>query len=166
MSRRLWSGTAYVPTLAVMTVGPTPAAERYTETLRKQSAAVGLAFERVALEPDADAFGRPRADCRTQSPAAGRRGTRANALACHISPPTIVGETLDPYKDVDGITPTNAGNLSLGLPGVVSQHATRRRRASDALCDSPGGEVRGGRRPLECCSAGPWRNCCSARMRR
>ena len=34
---------AYVPMLAVMTVGPTPAAERYTETLRKQSAAVGLA---------------------------------------------------------------------------------------------------------------------------
>src|SRR5437588_7688355 len=44
----------YVPSLAVMTVGPTPAAERYTETLRKQSAAVGLGFERVALEPDAD----------------------------------------------------------------------------------------------------------------
>src|SRR6476659_6707391 len=43
-----------IPALAVMTIGPTPAAERYTETLRKQSAAVGLAFERVSLDADSD----------------------------------------------------------------------------------------------------------------
>src|SRR5947209_3291215 len=44
----------YVPELAVMTVGPTKAAERYTETLRKQSAAVGLGFEQVDLDPASD----------------------------------------------------------------------------------------------------------------
>ncbi len=107
----------YIPTLAVMTVGPTPAAERYTETLRKQSAAVGLAFERVALDPDADEL-----TVRAQIVELNHRPQIAGVLVqmplpAHLSP-TIVGETLDPYKDVDGITPTNAGNLSLGLPGL------------------------------------------------
>lgn len=107
----------YVPTLAVMTVGPTPAAERYTETLRKQSAAVGLAFERIALDPDAD-----EAAVRAQILERNHRPQIAGLLVqmplpAHL-PPTIVGETLDPYKDVDGITPANAGNLSLGLPGL------------------------------------------------
>lgn len=107
----------YVPTLVVMTVGPTPAAERYTETLRKQSAAVGLAFERVALDPvvDEDAL-------RAQIIELNHRPQIAGVLVqmplpVHLSP-TIIGETLDPYKDVDGITPANAGNLSLGLPGL------------------------------------------------
>jgi methylenetetrahydrofolate dehydrogenase (NADP+)/methenyltetrahydrofolate cyclohydrolase len=107
----------YVPTLAVMTVGPTPAAERYTETLRKQSAAVGLAFERVALDPDSD-----EATLRTRIVELNHRPQIAGVLVQmplpdHL-PQTIVGETLDPYKDVDGITPANAGNLSLGLPGL------------------------------------------------
>src|SRR5438270_10846597 len=44
----------YVPELAVITVGPTKAAQRYTETLRKQSAAVGLGFEQVDLDPASD----------------------------------------------------------------------------------------------------------------
>ncbi len=107
----------YVPTLAVMTVGPTPAAERYTETLRKQSAAVGLAFERVALDPDSD-----EAAVRAWIVELNHRPQIAGVLVQmplpdHL-PPTLVGETLDPYKDVDGITPVNAGNLSLGLPGL------------------------------------------------
>ncbi len=107
----------YVPTLAVMTVGPTPAAERYTETLRKQSAAVGLAFERVALDPDSD-----EGAVRARIVELNHRPQIAGVLVqmplpAHLSP-TLVGETLDPYKDVDGITPANAGNLSLGLPGL------------------------------------------------
>ena len=107
----------YVPMLAVMTVGPTPAAERYTETLRKQSAAVGLAFERVALDPMSDA-----ATVRARILELNHRPQIAGVLVqmplpAHL-PQTIVGETLDPYKDVDGITPANAGNLSLGLPGL------------------------------------------------
>jgi methylenetetrahydrofolate dehydrogenase (NADP+)/methenyltetrahydrofolate cyclohydrolase len=106
-----------VPALAVMTVGPTPAAERYTETLRKQSATVGLAFERVSLDPDADeATVRARInDLNHTSQIAGILVQMP--LPPHLSP-TLVGESLDPYKDVDGITPVNAGNLSLGLPGL------------------------------------------------
>jgi methylenetetrahydrofolate dehydrogenase (NADP+)/methenyltetrahydrofolate cyclohydrolase len=107
----------YVPALAVMTVGPTPAAERYTETLRKQSAAVGLGFERVALEPDADEI-----TVRARITELNHRPQIAGVLVQMPLPPhlprTIVGETLDPYKDVDGITPVNAGKLSLGLPGL------------------------------------------------
>src|SRR5215813_5085821 len=45
----------YVPALAVLTVDPTREADRYTETLRKQSAAVGLAFERRDLPANTDA---------------------------------------------------------------------------------------------------------------
>src|SRR5437879_1957164 len=94
----------YVPALAVMTIGPTPAAERYTETLRKQSAAVGLSFERVALEPDADEV-----TVRARITELNHRPQIAGVLVQmplpqHL-PRTIVGETLDPYKDVDGITP-------------------------------------------------------------
>ena len=107
----------YVPTLAVMTVGPTPAAERYTETLRKQSAAVGLAFERVALDPDTDE-GTVRASILELNHRPQIAGVLVQMpLPGHL-PQTIVGEALDPYKDVDGITPANAGNLSLGLPGL------------------------------------------------
>lgn len=107
----------YIPALAVMTVGPTPAAERYTETLRKQSAAVGLAFERIELNPDADAEA-----VRSRIVELNHRPQIAGILVqmplpAHL-PQTIVGETLDPFKDVDGITPSNAGNLSLGLPGL------------------------------------------------
>lgn len=107
----------YTPVLAVMTVGATPAAERYTGTLRKQSAVVGLGFERVTLAVDA-----PEEDVRGCIIELNHRPQVAGILVQtplppHL-PPTIVGETLDPYKDVDGITPTNAGNLSLGLPGL------------------------------------------------
>lgn len=106
-----------VPALAVMTVGPTPAAERYTKTLRKQSEAVGLAFEHVDLDADADeATVRARiSELNYTSKIAGILVQMP--LPAHL-PPTIVGETLDPYKDVDGITPVNAGKLSLGLPGL------------------------------------------------
>jgi methylenetetrahydrofolate dehydrogenase (NADP+)/methenyltetrahydrofolate cyclohydrolase len=107
----------YTPVLAVMTVGATPAAERYTGTLRKQSAAVGLGFEHVTLAADA-----PEEEVRGCIIELNHRPQVAGVLVqtplpAHL-PPTIVGETLDPYKDVDGITPTNAGNLSLGLPGL------------------------------------------------
>src|SRR5947209_3163325 len=106
-----------VPALAVMTIGPTPAAERYTETLRKQSAAVGLAFERIALDEHAS-----EAKVRERIVELNHTSTVAGVLVqmplpAHL-PPTIVGETLDPFKDVDGITPVNAGKLSLGLPGL------------------------------------------------
>jgi methylenetetrahydrofolate dehydrogenase (NADP+) / methenyltetrahydrofolate cyclohydrolase len=106
-----------IPALAVVTVGPTPAAERYTETLRKQSAAVGLAFERVALESDADeaTVCERLTDLNHTTNIAGILVQMP--LPAHLSP-TIVGEVLDPYKDVDGITPMNAGRLSLGLPGL------------------------------------------------
>ncbi len=107
----------YVPELAVLTVGPTKPAERYTETLRKQAAVVGLGFERVDLAPDADAE-----TVRGQILELNHRPQTAGILVQMPLPPhlpqTIVGATLDPYKDVDGITPTDAGNLSLGLPGL------------------------------------------------
>lgn len=106
-----------VPALAVMTVGPTPAAERYTKTLRKQSEAVGFAFEHVDLDANAD-----EATVREQIMDLNYTSKIAGILVQmplppHL-PPTIVGETLDPFKDVDGITPVNAGKLSLGLPGL------------------------------------------------
>jgi len=39
-------------------------------------------------------------------------------LPAHLSP-RVVAQTLAPEKDVDGITPTSAGRLALGLPALV-----------------------------------------------
>lgn len=107
----------YTPALAVLTVNPTPAADRYTETLRTQAAAVGLAFERVDLPSDVDAE-----RLRGVLVELNHRPQVAGVLVQMPLPPhlpqAIVIETLDPGKDVDGITPGNAGNLTLGLPGL------------------------------------------------
>lgn len=107
----------YTPALAVLTVNPTPEADRYTETLRKQSAAVGLAFERVDLPGGVDAE-----RLRAVLVELNHRPQIAGVLVQMPLPPhlpqAIVIETLDPGKDVDGITPGNAGNLALGLPGL------------------------------------------------
>lgn len=107
----------YVPVLAVLTVDPTREADRYTETLRKQSAAVGFAFERVDLpaETDADALRNRIVELNHRPQIAGVLVQMP--LPAHL-PQSIVIETLDPAKDVDGITPGNAGNLALGLPGL------------------------------------------------
>jgi methylenetetrahydrofolate dehydrogenase (NADP+)/methenyltetrahydrofolate cyclohydrolase len=107
----------YVPVLAVLTVDPTPEADRYTMTLQKQTAAVGLAFERVDLPAEADAD-----TLRNHLVELNHRPQVAGVLVQmplpeHL-PQSIVIETLDPAKDVDGITPGNAGNLALGLPGL------------------------------------------------
>jgi methylenetetrahydrofolate dehydrogenase (NADP+) / methenyltetrahydrofolate cyclohydrolase len=107
----------YVPALAVVTVDPTEPAQRYTETLKKQSAAVGLAFERVDLPAATDAEA-----LRSRLVELNHRPQIAGVIVQMPLPPhlpqSIVVETLDPGKDVDGITPGNAGNLALGLPGL------------------------------------------------
>lgn len=107
----------FVPALAVVTIGPTPEVERYTETLRKQAAAVGFVFERVELPADTQP-GTLRAHLESLNDARHVAGVIVQMpLPPHLSP-TLVQETLDPRKDVDGITPTNAGRLALGLPGL------------------------------------------------
>lgn len=107
----------YVPALAVLTVAPTQEAKTYTDTLEKQSAAVGLAFERVDLpvETDADTLRNHLVELNHRPQVAGVLVQMP--LPDHL-PQSIVIETLDPAKDVDGITPGNAGNLALGLPGL------------------------------------------------
>lgn len=107
----------FVPSLAVLTIGPTRSAERYTKTLEQQAAAVGLGFERH----DLDALSDEETVC-ARIVELNHRPQVAGVLVqmplpAHLRP-TIVGETLDPAKDVDGITPADAGNLSLGLPGL------------------------------------------------
>jgi methylenetetrahydrofolate dehydrogenase (NADP+)/methenyltetrahydrofolate cyclohydrolase len=107
----------YVPALAVLTVAPTPEAKAYTDTLEKQSAAVGFAFERVDLpaETDTDTLRNRLVELNHRPQVAGV--IVQMPLPAHL-PQSVVIETLDPGKDVDGITPGNAGNLALGLPGL------------------------------------------------
>ncbi len=107
----------YVPALAVLTVAPNEAARRYTNTLERQAAAVGLAFERVDLSGDTDVE-----TLRDTLVELNHRPQIAGVIVQmplpeHL-PQSAVIETLDPGKDVDGITPGNAGNLALGLPGL------------------------------------------------
>ena len=48
-------------------------------------------------------------------------------------PQSLVYEHLSPLKDVDGITPVNAGRMHMGLPGPAAKHAPGRGRAARSL---------------------------------
>jgi len=108
----------YTPILAAVSVGATPEGARYMETLRRSAIGVGLAFERrdLPIEATADVFA---AHLRELNGAVRVAGIIvAMPLPTHI-PASIVEETLDPRKDVDGITPVSVGRVTLGLPAFA-----------------------------------------------
>jgi methylenetetrahydrofolate dehydrogenase (NADP+) / methenyltetrahydrofolate cyclohydrolase len=107
-----------VPGLATVLVGDDPASEVYVANKRKQTEAVGMRSiheqlgdgtpEDELLELIADLNGDGSVDgILVQLP-----------LPDQIDPDAVVA-AIDPGKDVDGLTPVNAGLLAQGHPGLV-----------------------------------------------
>ncbi len=103
------------PTLATLMVGADPSASAYRRSIMRSLRSVDLGHRAVDLEPG------------TFTRRLGDEVRRLNEddeisgvlvlmpLPDQIDPQVVIDE-LSPLKDVDGITPENAGRLHLGLP--------------------------------------------------
>jgi methylenetetrahydrofolate dehydrogenase (NADP+) / methenyltetrahydrofolate cyclohydrolase len=113
----LVAGGAQPPGLATVLVGEDPASAVYVGGKQRACAEVGMTPYDERLPADA-----------TFEQVAGRLRALNNDPAVsgvllqlplpeHLHGPTLTG-LIDPRKDVDGLTPVNAGLLSLGRPGL------------------------------------------------
>jgi methylenetetrahydrofolate dehydrogenase (NADP+)/methenyltetrahydrofolate cyclohydrolase len=105
------------PTLATVLVGDDPSARAYRLSIERTLARVEIAHKAVDLPPDID-----RADFSAQiEQLSGDRSVTGvlvlMPLPGHL-PASLVYEHLSPLKDVDGITPLNAGRMHMGLPAL------------------------------------------------
>jgi methylenetetrahydrofolate dehydrogenase (NADP+) / methenyltetrahydrofolate cyclohydrolase len=109
--------TGRAPGLATVLVGEDPASAVYVAGKQRACAEVGMTPLNRRLPADA-----------THEQVAGlldelnREETVSGVLLQlplpgHLDGPTLTG-MIDPGKDVDGLTPINAGRLALGLPGL------------------------------------------------
>lgn len=108
----------FIPTLAIVVVGEDPASRSYITGIERATRKIGFACRVVRLEASADAA---TLRSRIQELNADRDVVGVIIqlpLPGHL-PVTVVSDTLCPQKDIDGITPTNAGRLALGLPAMV-----------------------------------------------
>jgi methylenetetrahydrofolate dehydrogenase (NADP+)/methenyltetrahydrofolate cyclohydrolase len=110
-------GSGRVPGLATVLVGDDPASAVYVGAKQRACAEIGIApfdrrlpadasFEQVAEELDALNLDAAVSGILLQLP-----------LPEHLDDATLTG-MIAPDKDVDGLTPVNAGLLSLGRPGL------------------------------------------------
>ncbi len=108
---------AFTPGLAVVLVGNDPASEVYVRSKHKQTQAAGMASFEHVLPADV-----------TQSAVLAliaklNRDPAVHGILVQLPlPKTLDTETIinaiDPAKDVDGLTPGNAGRLAGGLPAL------------------------------------------------
>ena len=117
---RLKSQHGLVPGLATVLVGNDPASEVYVRNKGKTAEALGFKSVHVALPADTS-----QDDVAGQGARAERRQIACTAFWCNCRCPSICDEAavldaLDPAKDVDALTPTNAGLLLSGRAHLVS----------------------------------------------
>jgi methylenetetrahydrofolate dehydrogenase (NADP+)/methenyltetrahydrofolate cyclohydrolase len=109
----------YAPGLAVVLVGDDPASAVYVRSKDRAAAAAGIAARThrlPAATTEADLFGL----VRTLNADPEIDGILVQMpLPKHIRTEAIL-DAIDPAKDVDGLTPTNAGLLAAGRPGLVA----------------------------------------------
>lgn len=116
-SRQLRRQTGRQPTLATLLIGRDPAAEAYRRAIDRSLGTVEILHRETVLPAAASAdqlvaeIGRLSADPTVQGILV------LMPLPEHLTA-ALVQEHLPPLKDVDGITPTNAGRLHLGLPSL------------------------------------------------
>jgi len=104
--------------LAIVRVGQDPSSEVYTRALLRASAQVGVRANVIALPEDIDESGL-RAGIEVLNDDSGIHGILMQLpLPPHLSQRTVA-ETIDPRKDVDGISTRSAGSLFLRLPTFV-----------------------------------------------
>ena len=105
------------PLLVSILIGRNPAAEAYRDSIERAMRRVGVGHEPLTLDRAASAAELIYA---LQQANASPRVT--GIIVLMPLPPhlavDLVLEHLSPLKDVDGITPTNAGRLHLGLPSL------------------------------------------------
>jgi len=100
----------WVPGIAVVQVGEDPASSWYVKQIEKSFTGAGMRFALHTLPPDAQAealvslLRQLNADPRTNGVIV------QMPLPKHLAQ-SLVTDTLDPAKDVDGISPINAGRL-------------------------------------------------------
>jgi len=107
-----------VPKLAVILVGNDPASETYVRSKAKKCQALGLQSETIKF-PDSVSEETLLAKVKELNQDKGTHGILIQLpLPSHISKSRLF-ESLDPLKDVDGLTAENAGRLMLGKPRLV-----------------------------------------------
>ena len=115
--QRLVGTGAPPPKLATVLVGHDPSARAYRSSIERTLGRVAIEHAAVDLPDliDQDSFS---AEIRRLSSDSETTGVLVlMPLPPHL-PQSLVYETLSPLKDVDGITPVNAGRMHMGLPAL------------------------------------------------
>jgi len=105
------------PVLATVMVGSDPSAEAYRSSILRTLRRVPIDHTAVDLPLEIDDLGLVSALERLRGDDAVTGVLVLMPLPDHLSP-TVVYEHLSPLKDIDGITPVNAGRLHMGLPSL------------------------------------------------
>jgi methylenetetrahydrofolate dehydrogenase (NADP+)/methenyltetrahydrofolate cyclohydrolase len=116
-SARLIAEGGRAPQLATLLVGDDPSSEAYRTSIVRTTSRVGIGHTPVDLpkEISPSAFTARLDELNSDASVTGILVLMP--LPDHL-PPALVHEHLSPLKDVDGITPTNAGRLHMGLPSL------------------------------------------------
>lgn len=109
---------AQAPKLVVIQVAGDPAADRYVKAIGRSCADVGAGYELIGLPADADTAQVVAAVQRASADVGVQGIIIQMPLPRHIDATAVVA-ALDPRKDIDGIHPTNAGQLAIGRPTLV-----------------------------------------------
>lgn len=105
------------PCLVTLLVGQNPSAEAYRRSIARSIGAVGIAHRPLTLEASISSDDLVATVAALNADATVTGILILMPLPDHLSPHLVI-EHLSPLKDVDGITPTNAGRLHLGLPAL------------------------------------------------
>jgi methylenetetrahydrofolate dehydrogenase (NADP+) / methenyltetrahydrofolate cyclohydrolase len=109
--------TGIAPTLATIRVGDDPSAAAYRNSIERSAAKAGVDHYAVSLPEGVSRDDFVAAIQRANEDASVHGILLLTPLPEHL-PIDLVIEHLDPMKDVDGLTPLNAGRLHLGLPAL------------------------------------------------
>jgi len=112
------AATGAAPGLVILLAGDDPASRSYVRSIVRQAEGAGIRARLVTVDPGAgDAGLRRELEGLNADP-------EVHGVIVQVPLPApltqaAVMDTLDPRKDVDGITPLNAGHLFLGQPRLV-----------------------------------------------